>query len=208
MDENTPMNRRRFFREGLRQLLRPLASSIEPIEKAAHHLARLDPTPAQADSPRRVALKIYLRPPSTLDEKTLAEKCNLCGDCVKVCPAQAIKIDPTKQIAGGLPYIDADVSPCVVCSGLHCMHECPTGALVPIPMRQIDMGLAHWHADTCVRSKGQSCTICVDQCPLGSAAIEILGRTVRVIEKGCIGCGVCQFACPTNPKSIMVELNH
>jgi ferredoxin-type protein NapG len=157
------------------------------------------------DASRNIALKIYLRPPGALDEIQLAEKCNCSGDCVRVCPVQAIKIDPTREIGGGLPYIDADVSPCTVCSGLYCMHTCPTGALTPVPLREIDMGLAVWNASTCLRSKGEPCTICVDECPLGSAAIEILGPTVHVIEKGCVGCGVCQHVCPTNPKSVVVR---
>ncbi|HEY1684033.1 MAG TPA: 4Fe-4S dicluster domain-containing protein [Tepidisphaeraceae bacterium] len=211
MDENRPINRRRFFREGLRELLRPLAASFEPIERAAEQLAKLEgpeqkqQAPPPETEPRRLGLKIYLRPPGAAEEKIFAEKCTLCGDCVRVCPVQAIKIDPTKEIAGGLPYIDADVSPCTVCSGLYCMHSCPTEALVPVSMRQIKMGLARWDSTTCLRSKGESCTACVDECPLGSAAIEILGPTVHVIDRGCVGCGVCQHVCPTAPKSIVVS---
>lgn len=199
------MNRRRFFREGLRELLRPLASSILPIERVADQLAKLDP-PAPSIRPLPIhQTKSYLRPPGALAEADFADKCTLCNDCVKVCPVQAIKIDSTGEIAGGLPYIDADTTACVVCAGLYCMHECPTGALMPTSLRDIDMGTAEWNAESCVRSKGQNCTICVDQCPLGSAAIEILGPTVHVIQNGCIGCGVCQNYCPTQPKSIVVK---
>src|SRR5262249_32665814 len=84
------------------------------------------------------------------------------------------------------------------------MHVCPTGALVPTPLADIDMGTAKWREITCVRSHGEDCTICVDRCPLGSAAIELLDGKIYVIEGGCIGCGVCEHACPTTPKSIVV----
>lgn len=214
MDENKRIDRRRFFREGLRELLRPLAASIEPIERAAEQLAKLEPVEKPNPPPAAETVapqsptkqeKIYLRPPGAAAETIFAERCNLTGDCVRACPVQAIKIDPTRQIADGLPFIDADTAPCVVCSGLYCMHACPTSALTPVPLREINMGLAHWHPETCLRSKGENCTICVDECPLGSAAIEILGPTVHIIEKGCVGCGVCQHACPTHPKSIVVQ---
>jgi NAD-dependent dihydropyrimidine dehydrogenase PreA subunit len=55
-----------------------------------------------------------------------------------------------------------------------------------------------------VRSKGEQCTICVDQCPLGATAIELREGKIDVHPLGCIGCGVCQYYCPTNPKSITV----
>ena len=31
---NDPVNRRRFFREGLRELLKPLANAIDPVHEA------------------------------------------------------------------------------------------------------------------------------------------------------------------------------
>jgi NAD-dependent dihydropyrimidine dehydrogenase PreA subunit len=111
-------------------------------------------------------------------------------------------MNPAK--AGGVPYIDAETSACVVCANLACMHVCPSGSIVPTSINDIDMGTAVWNASTCVRSKGESCTICVDKCPLGSAAIELKGGQVAVKPLGCIGCGVCQQECPTVPKSIVV----
>jgi NAD-dependent dihydropyrimidine dehydrogenase PreA subunit len=40
--------------------------------------------------------------------------------------------------------------------------------------------------------------------PVGSTALEILYGQVVVHEDGCVGCGVCQNNCPTEPKSITV----
>ena len=85
------------------------------------------------------------------------------------------------------------------------MHVCPTGALQPTPLADVDMGLAIWQSDTCVRQQGDACTICVDHCPVGSFAIELAGKRIRVHEQGCTGCGVCQHDCPTTPKSIVGE---
>ena len=121
-----------------------------------------------------------------------------------MCPAQCIKIDPTGGRAGGAPHIVPSDMPCVMCNGLLCMHACPTGALVPIPIQDIDMGTARWREETCVRTIGENCTICVDQCPMGTAALELNGNRVVVKDDGCTGCGVCEHYCPTNPKSIVI----
>jgi ferredoxin-type protein NapG len=212
MADERPMDRRRFFREGLRELLKPLADTAEPIERALKEFEALQsyesPTesrvsrgrPGSAQAPHRV----FLRPPGALAEKDFLDTCSRCGTCVSVCPAQAIKLDRASGVAGGAPYVVASEMPCVVCDGLHCMQNCPSGALVFKPVAEIDMGTAIWHEERCVRSRGEDCRICVDQCPLGEAAIKLNGNRVEVIEQGCIGCGVCEQACPTTPKSIVV----
>jgi MauM/NapG family ferredoxin protein len=211
--EDRQMNRRRFFREGLRELLKPLAQTVEPIERAAHELGKLEriagsPPASPATPPKPTAgLKpdVYLRPPGALDEQAFRETCSRCGTCVNVCPVKCIKIDTTGQMAGGAPYIDVNTQPCVACDGLYCMNNCPSGALVPTSLVNIDMGLAKWHEETCVRTQGgENCTKCVDECPLGTAAIDIDGPRIKVKSQGCIGCGVCQFHCPTTPKSINI----
>ena len=74
----------------------------------------------------------------------------------------------------------------------------------PTSINDIDMGTAVWHGPSCLRSAGESCTLCIDKCPLGSAAIELKAGRVAVNPLGCIGCGVCQLHCPTDPKSIFV----
>ena len=126
------------------------------------------------------------------------------GTCVSVCPAQCIKIDPTGNKGNGAPYIEPEVMPCVMCDGLVCMRDCPSGALVPTALGLVHMGTAMWKESFCVRSRGEQCTICIDQCPIGSVAIELRNDRIHVKEEGCTGCGVCENYCPTKPKSIVV----
>jgi len=83
------------------------------------------------------------------------------------------------------------------------MHHCPSGALLPTPLADIDMGTASFKEVDCLRSASQDCTICVDKCPVGSAALELRYGGIQVNE-GCTGCGVCEHHCPTKPKAIFV----
>jgi MauM/NapG family ferredoxin protein len=201
LDEEKPVDRRRFFRLGLSELLRPLAKVARPLERIARELGKLDEPPEDTDQ-QRMPKDVWLRPPGSLAEAKFRGTCSRSGECVAACPVHAIRIDPAK--AGGVPYIDADTAACVVCASLACMHVCPTGSIVPTSINDIDMGTAVWNSHSCLRAKGESCTICVDKCPLGSAAIELKEGMVAVKPLGCIGCGVCQQECPTSPKSIVV----
>jgi ferredoxin-type protein NapG len=93
---------------------------------------------------------------------------------------------------------------CVICENLSCMYHCPSGAILPVPREQINMGLAVWHDHLCVRHNGTECTICVDKCPIGATAIRLSEGRIEVLSPGCTGCGVCQHECPTTPKSITI----
>src|SRR5262245_24411488 len=207
LDSPDPINRRRFFRQGLRELFKPLASGLENIERITSQFGALErqsePNTAHSAS-KAPMLELYLRPPGALPEQQFRDTCSRCGTCVSVCPANAIKLDHTGTAGHGAPYIDVDAMPCVVCDGTPCMHNCPSGALVPTPVAEIDMGTAVWQEATCLRVKDNTCQICVDQCPLGSAAIETEGNRIRVHPLGCVGCGVCEHYCPTVPRSITV----
>jgi NAD-dependent dihydropyrimidine dehydrogenase PreA subunit len=128
---------------------------------------------------------------------------------VEACPVAAIKPawsdDPLRDRK---PIVEARLQACVVCDDLSCMRACPSGALRVLPREEIRMGTAVVDPAKCLRSQGEDCQICVDKCPLGARAIEIpsFGEAVLVHAQGCVGCGVCEMWCPTDPAAIVVRL--
>ncbi len=212
-EENSEhLQRRKFFLSAASRAMKPLAEFIEK---------RIEiPLP----TPR-------LRPPGAIAESKFNETCQRCNACVDICPADAIfSLGEDAGDAAGTPVIDPDSAACVVCEGLQCTHVCPSGALLPVLQpTDIRMGMAEVYATNCVRSKDEECTLCVDRCPLGEDAIrfnetgslELNGsaevdnssekdgqsRTLSPPEvlDGCVGCGVCQFYCPTTPKAIVIQ---
>jgi ferredoxin-type protein NapG len=72
-----------------------------------------------------------LRPPGALQEDQFLSSCIKCGQCVQVCPVNAIKLmDIDSGFGIGTPYIDAREQACdFSCDGLQCVLACPTGSL-------------------------------------------------------------------------------
>ncbi|MBD04669.1 MAG: ferredoxin [Gemmatimonadetes bacterium] len=149
-----------------------------------------------------------LRPPGAIAEAAFLDTCYRCGNCVGICPARAIQhIKGESEELDGTPAIFADHQPCLVCDGLQCMPACPSGALKITPREQIAMGLARFDPEPCLRTGGEACTECVDTCPEGERALRFNDEgVVEVLNEGCIGCGVCQWRCPSQPKAIVVQL--
>lgn len=81
--------------------------------------------------PLAYAQKRRLRPPGALDEKDLLGSCIKCGQCVQVCPVQAIKLaDLVDGFGVGVPYIDPRQQACdFSCDAVQCILACPTGSL-------------------------------------------------------------------------------
>ncbi len=57
--------------------------------------------------------------------------------------------------------------------------------------------------------KREICDLCAIYCPLEEVAIVMKdlgnGRMIPEVKDGCVGCGVCEMVCPTEPKAIYVE---
>lgn len=85
--------------------------------------------------PARGGANARLRPPGALkdalDEQEFFAACIKCGQCVQVCPVEAIHLaDLTDGVGVGVPYIQARDQACdFSCDGLQCVLACPTGAL-------------------------------------------------------------------------------
>ena len=106
-----------------------------------------------------------LRPPGALKDVQLGERdflsaCIKCGQCVQVCPVEAIHLADLADGYGlGVPYIDARAQACdFSCDGLQCVLACPTGALthsLNYPS-QTRMGFARVaRPDTCLAVLGK-----------------------------------------------------
>lgn len=101
-----------------------------------------------------------LRPPGALMEKDFLSSCIKCGQCVQVCPVEAIKLADIDEGFGiGSPYIDARKQACdFSCDGLQCVLACPTGSLthdINYPA-QTNMGVARLDKPkTCLAMLGE-----------------------------------------------------
>ena len=168
---------------------RPLEELAKPLEPA--------PPPPKRPPP--------LRPPGMMHELMLVNTCIRCGKCMEACPASAIQPLPVGYGHGdGTPYIDARKQPCVLCNGLKCTHVCPSGALIPVYVnRDVTMGTAVVDQARCLTHLGQSCDKCLKTCPQTGAIVSREGK-IYVDADHCVGCGLCERTCPTEPQSIRV----
>jgi len=80
------------------------------------------------------ARKSRMRPPGALEEHDFLSSCIKCGQCVQVCPVQAIHHDDIGHGFGlGVPFIDSRQQACdFSCDAVQCILACPTGALTYI----------------------------------------------------------------------------
>lgn len=148
----------------------------------------------------------YLRPPGARPGDAFADLCSGCTACVEACPAHCIEFNVGH--AQDLPYIVARQRACVVCDELACMKACPTGALELVgDVAEIAMGTAFVNHTRCLREddgQGEDCRVCVRHCPVGETALSIDDAGRVAVGDACIGCGICEERCPTEPASIIV----
>ena len=74
--------------------------------------------------------KNRLRPPGAVAEEQFLAMCIKCGQCLQVCPYDAIKLEDIDGKAGvGTAYIAPLERGCYLCEAFPCVLACPTGAL-------------------------------------------------------------------------------
>ncbi len=191
-----------------------------------------------------------LRPPGALSEHEFLSSCIKCGQCVQVCPVEAIVLgDIWDGFGYGAPHVEARVQACdFACDTPQCVLACPTGSLSHDldTKEQVRMGLARLsRPGTCLAIMGKGfkgiarkeglhryikidrwnpiliadhpydielCDLCVRECPIKNAiSMEPMSddpndkRRIPVVHEACVGCGMCEMICPTEPASIVID---
>ncbi len=167
--------------------------------------------------PRRI------RPPAALDEPQFLARCIRCGECMTVCPNNALH--PALAEAGweGIwtPVLAPRVGYCEPGCTL-CGQVCPTGAIWEFTAREkgwatgetdtqpIRLGTAFYDRGRCLPwAMATDCVVCEEWCPTSPKAIYLepaavtnaAGETRQIRQPyldpaHCVGCGACEFACP------------
>jgi len=183
-------NRRQWFRDGLHFLGKTVMEfndAAKDVELSSDSAARRNPL-----EPSRG----YLRPPGAVPEKEFTTLCNKCGDCIKACPEEVLFPSAGKEEAGGYPVFNPRAKACFLCSPMHCVNACKTGALKPVEdISKVEIGKARINPALCKAREGDECRLCHDFCPLSGKAVIILGGVPSIQALECVGCGQCEYHC-------------
>jgi len=165
-----------------------------------------------------------IRPPGALNETDFLSRCIRCGECVRVCPNNALQLAFAEAGLMGLwspvvtPKIGYCEPSCVLCS-----EVCPTGAIQKLtqlqkgwivgdcrPSTSLIIGTAVYDQRLCLPwAKATDCVVCLEWCPVAPKAIYVKDAMVvdangnpRILKQPhvdphrCVGCGACEFSCP------------
>jgi len=166
------------------------------------------------------ALPAYaIRPPGALPEEKFLSACLRCGQCVRGCPFDVLRLaELGDDIPTGTPYFISRQNPCRMCEDIPCMKACPSGALSKsLPtIYEAKMGLAVLlDHENCLNHLGLRCDVCYRACPMIDEAITLDVRVNQrsgvhtlfipvVHSKHCTGCGMCEHVCVLDNAAIKV----
>ena len=158
-----------------------------------------------------------LTPPGSLSFQHFAQHCTGCQLCVSECPNHVLR-PSTDLMHLMLPEMSYERGYCrPECT--RCSEVCPAGAIrhVDKPEKSsIQIGHAVWIKKNCVVLTDQvECGNCARHCPSG--AIEMVPfdpndeespMVPAINETACIGCGACEYVCPSRPFSAIYVEGH
>ena len=188
MSDDGRMSRRGILRgDWIKQIRKRGAELIAKEEEPSFNLLKPAGQTSRMDG-------FVHRPPHAVPESEFVVGCTKCDACLQACPPHAIFRTPEDEgIFAGLPIIDADTQPCLMCDDMPCVQACEAGVLrMDAP---VAMGIAEIDSNTCLAFQGTVCTICVEHCPVEGAITMEAGLPI-INSSSCTGCGVCVYVCP------------
>ena len=158
-----------------------------------------------------------LTPPGSLSFQHFAQHCTGCQLCVSECPNDVLR-PSTDLMHFMLPAMSYERGFCrPECT--RCSEVCPAGAIKPldeVEKSSVQIGHAVWIKKNCVILTDEvECGNCARHCPAG--AIEMLPldendeespMVPAINENACIGCGACEYVCPSRPFSAIYVEGH
>ena len=158
-----------------------------------------------------------LTPPGSLSFEHFAQHCTGCQLCVSECPNDVLR--PSSDLMHlMLPTMSYERGHCrPECT--RCSSVCPAGAIKPIDKDEkssIQIGHAVWIKKNCVVLTDEvECGNCARHCPAGAIEMVQLDENDEespmvpaINEAACIGCGACEYVCPSRPFSAIYVEGH
>jgi len=149
-----------------------------------------------------------IRPPGSLPEDEFVTVCTGCGQCLKVCPNNALQSSLLEAGLAGLytPRLVPRIGYCEEFCNF-CGRVCPTAAIKPLPVeekRLIQMGVAHINKTRCIAwDTDKICLVCNEQCSYQAIIGDEKKRPI-IKEEECTGCGICENKCPVDGESAII----
>ncbi len=157
--------------------------------------------------PETLEIKTIM-PPGAGTPQEFFNNCSACHLCISVCPSKVLVPSGFENGIIGLskPKLDYNKSYCEFECNM-CSSICPNQAIKYHDIEQkklIKIGIVELNTGTnteCVAYKNhQDCGACAEHCPTGAVYMEKLGDIFvpKIRKPYCIGCGICQHACPVH----------
>lgn len=149
-----------------------------------------------------------IRPPGALPEEEFVALCTGCGECLKVCPNNALQSTFLEAGLAGLytPRLVPRIGYCEEFCNF-CGKVCPTEAIRPLSIeekRLIQIGVAHIDKTRCIAwDTDKICLVCNEQCSYHAIVGDEKKRPI-VKEEKCTGCGICENKCPVEGESAII----
>ena len=128
-------------------------------------------------APDLKAKELILRPPGAVEEDQFLKLCIKCGQCLQVCPYDAIELEDIGGGASvGMAYIDPQKRGCYLCEAFPCMLACPSGALdhEHDNIKYVQMGIA-------VLANMDGC-LALHNKPIPNSAVDAIYEHTKVLS--------------------------